>query len=105
VPIIINLNGFTDYNPVRVEGGENKKVVITAKKIDNNFPQVRFNAQTVVNNLEFTIWGYKVEKGNKATDWTPAPEDMATQSQISQLSDAINLRVKKGDVMSQINVE
>src|SRR5699024_4547982 len=45
------------------------------------------------------------EKGTRATDWSPAPEDMATQSQISQLSDAINLRVKKGDVMSQINVE
>lgn len=46
----------------------------------------------------------KVEKGNRATDWSPAPEDMATQSQISQLSDDINLRVQKGDVINQINV-
>lgn len=44
-------------------------------------------------------------KGNRATDWSPAPEDMATQSQISQLSDAINLRVKEGDLLSQINIE
>ncbi|MEC2222884.1 MULTISPECIES: gp58-like family protein [Heyndrickxia] len=50
------------------------------------------------------FWDLKIEKGNKATDWTPAPEDMATQSQISQLVDDINLRVQKGDVINQINV-
>ncbi|MED5101066.1 phage tail spike protein [Niallia circulans] len=47
----------------------------------------------------------KVEKGNKPTDWTPAPEDMATVSQFSQLSDAINLRVTKNDVVNQINLD
>jgi len=47
----------------------------------------------------------KVEKGNKPTDWTPAPEDQATVSQFSQLSDAINLRVTKDDLISQINVD
>jgi phage minor structural protein len=46
-----------------------------------------------------------VEKGNKATDWTPAPEDMASQAQLSVLNDQINLRVAKGEVMSQINIE
>src|SRR5699024_10436475 len=65
---------------------------------------VRFYAQTIANNLEFTIWGYKVEKGNKTTDWTPAPEDMATQAQLSVLNDNINLRVEKGDVINQINI-
>lgn len=46
----------------------------------------------------------KFELGNKATDWTPAPEDMATSSQITQLSDQINFKVSKGDVINQINV-
>ncbi|MFD1416797.1 phage tail spike protein [Oceanobacillus jeddahense] len=46
----------------------------------------------------------QLEKGNKATDWKPAPEDMATQSQISQLSDNINLRVQKNDIINQINI-
>ncbi|PKR82365.1 phage head spike fiber domain-containing protein, partial [Heyndrickxia camelliae] len=50
------------------------------------------------------VTGIKLEKGNKATDWTPAPEDQATQSQISQLANDINLRVKKGDVINQINI-
>ncbi|WP_064468296.1 phage tail protein [Lederbergia galactosidilytica] len=48
---------------------------------------------------------YKLEKGNKATDWSPAPEDMATQSQISQLATDINFRVKKGDTITQINID
>jgi len=46
----------------------------------------------------------KVEKGTKATDWSPAPEDMATQSQITQLANDINLRVKQNDVINQINI-
>lgn len=46
----------------------------------------------------------QIEKGNKATDWTPAPEDMATQSQITQLSNNINLRVSKDDIINQINI-
>lgn len=46
----------------------------------------------------------KFELGNKATDWTPAPEDMATSSQFTQLSDTINFKVSKGDVINQINV-
>ena len=28
---------------------------------------------------------YKIEKGNKATDWTPAPEDMVSQSDLAQI--------------------
>src|SRR5699024_9080860 len=48
---------------------------------------------------------FKIEKGTKATDWSPAPEDMATQAQLSVLNDNINLRVEKGELMSQINIE
>ncbi|MFB6800458.1 hypothetical protein ACFCVU_04440 [Peribacillus butanolivorans] len=45
----------------------------------------------------------KLEVGKK-TGWSPAPEDMATTSRITQLADDINLRVKKGDIVNQINV-
>src|SRR5699024_8188148 len=47
----------------------------------------------------------QIEEGNKATDWTPAPEDMASQAQLSVLNDNINMRVSKGELMSQINIE
>ncbi|WP_367297598.1 hypothetical protein [Loigolactobacillus coryniformis] len=44
----------------------------------------------------------KLEKGNQATDWSAAPEDV--QSQFTQLQNDINLRVKTGDLVSQIDV-
>ncbi|KYC94359.1 hypothetical protein B4102_3580 [Heyndrickxia sporothermodurans] len=34
--------------------------------------------------------GLKLEKGNKSTDWTPAPEDMATLVQFSSLEQTLN---------------
>lgn len=45
---------------------------------------------------------YKLERGNKSTDWSPAPEDVS--SQITQLKDDINLRVTKNGVINQINI-
>lgn len=54
----------------------------------------------------------KVQKGQKATAWSPAPEDNASQTQITQLKDQIDLNVKKTETVdgrvtqqqSQINV-
>ncbi|MFR0593518.1 tail fiber domain-containing protein, partial [Limosilactobacillus mucosae] len=48
-----------------------------------------------------------LEKGAIAHDWQPAPEDAQTytQAQITLLKDDINLRVAKGNVVSQINQE
>nr|WP_268978370.1 gp58-like family protein [Heyndrickxia ginsengihumi] len=51
-----------------------------------------------------TVKNFMVTIGNRYVGWSPAPEDLATQSQISQLSDDINLRVQKNDVINQINV-
>lgn len=49
----------------------------------------------------------KLEAGNKATDWSPAPEDtlVAITAVRNELDAAINLRVQKGDVLSQLNLE
>lgn len=49
----------------------------------------------------------KLEVGNKATDWSPAPEDtlVAITAVRNELDAAINLRVQKGDVLSQLNLE
>lgn len=49
-----------------------------------------------------TIFRFKLEKGDVATAWTAHDEDV--YSQYSQLSDAINLRVQKGDIINQINI-
>ena len=72
----------------------------------------------------------KLEKGTIATDWSPAPEDLATKLQLNQvidtadshtrtisdyltgsnsrftqLSNNVNLKVNKGDIIGQINLE
>ena len=47
----------------------------------------------------------KLELGSHATDWSLNPEDQATQSQITQLSGEIDLRVTKGDLVDQINIQ
>lgn len=51
---------------------------------------------------------FKLERGNKATDWTPAPEDIDTrlttaESSIIQNADNIELKVSKDGVISSIN--
>ena len=38
----------------------------------------------------FKVTDFKIEKGNRATDWTPAPEDMATGSDLSSNVEIIN---------------
>ncbi len=53
----------------------------------------------------FVIREIKVSEGDILTTWSHAPEETATQSQFSQLSDSINLRVMKNDVVNQINVD
>lgn len=60
-----------------------------------------FNMNTPVHNNQFKV---KIEKGNKVTDWSPAPEDLAEKSQITQLYDQLNLRVEKANVIAQINL-
>lgn len=47
----------------------------------------------------------KLESGNMTTDWTPAPEDLATQSQFTQLHNDIDLGVKKDGLISEINIQ
>jgi hypothetical protein len=39
--------------------------------------------------LDVTISNLKLEKGNKATDWTPAPEDMVSQTELESAKSEI----------------
>lgn len=46
----------------------------------------------------------KLEITTKATDWSPAPEDLATITEIDQINNEIKLKANSSDVTSQINV-
>ncbi|MCV3324982.1 hypothetical protein ACIPCB_01165 [Pediococcus pentosaceus] len=53
---------------------------------------------------KITFHHYQLENGNKATDWSPAPEDLATSTEIDQINNAIKLKANSSDVTSQITV-
>lgn len=84
------LSGRYDY-PVFLAGdGSNTtfKKTYTIPNIDGVNPvyiAFRFNVYSY-NNVTITgkFWDLKLEKGNKATDWTPAPED--TEESITTIS-------------------
>ena len=52
-----------------------KKTITFTTKANVTSIQLRFGFHATTN-AWFTISGIKLEKGNKATDWTPAPEDV-----------------------------
>lgn len=104
------------------------------KKSDNDgylfiaVPANRIHTDEILNG----IYWIQLEKGNKATDWSPASEDLTSksefatfeatmkgfqttvnsditglqsqQTQITQLKSDINLRVEKANVIAQINL-
>ncbi|MEE6680496.1 hypothetical protein PS415_09050, partial [Pediococcus pentosaceus] len=47
-----------------------------------------------------TIKNVKIEIGNKPTDWSPAPEDLASQTQITALNNLINQKVSNDQYQS-----
>ncbi|MDO6451712.1 phage tail spike protein [Oceanobacillus profundus] len=60
-------------------------------------------------NYALEIWDFQIEKGTKATDWTPAPEDIdqrmtVAESHITQLADDITLKVDVDNIVSEINL-
>ncbi|MFT8610279.1 MAG: gp58-like family protein [Liquorilactobacillus nagelii] len=67
---------------------------------------VRFDNNSSTNGSDAILLftDVKIEKGTHATAWCPAASEIANYSQIQQLSDNINLRVQKNDVINQINV-
>ncbi|MGV6878055.1 hypothetical protein ACT5NT_06555 [Lactiplantibacillus plantarum] len=52
-----------------------------------------------------TVSNFIISESSKEVGWTPAPEDQATQSQITQLKDNIDLRVTKKGLIDEINLQ
>lgn len=104
---------YEDVAPLEV-----KRVKLVG--LGNGWGFLQFNFKTAVagNEFDITYWHPKIEFGNKPTDWTPAPEDMATaddlgivetlaeganeksdeaNSLIQQLSESISMLVTDGN--------
>lgn len=69
------------------------------------FPYIATHLNAYVYTRDFTgdlyFKNLKLEKGNKATDWTPAPEDMATADEM----DAVTDRVTTAEANIAVNAE
>lgn len=84
---------------------EYKRYSTTFKWSPVNLDKTKFIIYVAGNVGQYlTIKNVKIEIGNKATDWTPAPEDLATSTEFDQLSNAIKLKADSSDVTSQITV-
>lgn len=110
---------------------EYKQFTFNVGNSDEGYIRFDNNGYTGGSDDSVLLWTYvKVEKGTVATPYSPAPEDLATKLQLNQvidtadshtrtitdyltgnnsrftqLSNNINLKVNKGDVIGQINLE
>ena len=107
-------NAGHDGQPARVQklGQNSYKITSTYTwpgKSDNNvrlFDMFNLNSAFDLSTGTYLKFGkLKLEKGGLSTDWCLNPVDIATQSQFTQLSDDMNLRVKKGELVDQINLQ
>ena len=91
--------------------------VVFKVKDDAINPQFKFHLYpySIVSNCQQWLKNVKLEKGNKPTDWTPAPEDMQSQidahtqkitqaeTAITQNAEQIALRATKTEVTTAVN--
>lgn len=85
---------FRDSNDVVVQSQKNGNVTTQNGKfrfdlvIPNNAERIHIGLGKYPYSIDYTISDVKIEIGNKATDWTPAPEDV--QDSIDVAQDNIN---------------
>jgi|GEM_PF-2483315 len=72
-PVVINSNRIGGQT---VAPNQSKRVVITGSSTGGAHLQLQLRTEKVSDNIDVVIWQPKLERGNKATDWTPAPEDV-----------------------------
>ncbi|AYJ38201.1 hypothetical protein [Lactiplantibacillus paraplantarum] len=82
-------------------GTQHQSYTITTSADYSDGIQMRLDGSTST----VTVSNLIISKSSKEVGWNPAPEDQATQSQITQLSGDINLRVTKGDLIDEINLQ
>ncbi|MEK0153350.1 hypothetical protein WMB10_10795, partial [Tetragenococcus halophilus] len=79
--IIKSENSGNQY--IIIEPGESKRISFTGVRRDNYDwfqPKISTRNGYVDDDLKMIMAMEKIQKGNKATDWTPAPEDIINES-------------------------
>lgn len=74
-PIIISNNNIGDS--LTIQPGESKRAILYGTGNGLQYLQFNFTGSNLGDAFDVTYWHPKIEIGDKATDWTPAPEDKA----------------------------
>ena len=85
-------------DPVAVEANKWTRITLTKSPTKDCLQSIAYIYLYIgSSNCEMYVCGIKLEKGNKATDWSPAPEDYYTKTEtdasIQVLSDKISQQV------------
>ena len=94
-PINVRYNGFS-ANDVWINPNEQKRVISTGivrEGSDYDWFQHQIYPETGGDTIDIALWKSKLEKGNIATDWTPASEDL--EKEIEKNKAAIELTSKE----------
>lgn len=73
-PIIISNNGIGGSRTI--QPGESTRVILHGTGDNARYLQFVFFGSNLHDAFDVTYWHPKIEIGDKATDWTPAPEDV-----------------------------
>lgn len=89
-------------DPVAVEANKWTRITLTKSPTKDCLQSIAYiYLYTGSSNCEMYVCGIKIEKGNKVTDWSPAPEDYYTKTEtdasIKVLSDKITQQVSTTD--------
>ena len=72
--IYITNNGIGETQII--QPGESKRAILYGTGTGVKYLQINFVSSNLGDAFDVTYWRPKIEIGNKATDWTPAPEDV-----------------------------
>lgn len=87
-----------DHNQtIGTVGSEWSRISQTGRFDNPKYKTIVMYFDSAISPVDVYIKLPKLETGNMPTDWTPAPEDQATKSQITQLSGEIEQKVDNGD--------
>lgn len=83
-------NLFEDIPP-----GGCKRVELVGPGNGWGYLQLNFKTSVAGNEYDITYWRPKIELGNSPTDWSPAPEDMATSDDVDAVSSSVEATQKR----------
>ena len=80
---VINVTKAETINIIRT-------LTVTQEMLNVPITMIRIRFDNVPTTVKVDFSKVMLSKGNKLTDWTPAPEDLATTTKVNQISDTVD---------------